>query len=108
MEVGQLIRNRRTELGYTQKYLAELVGTTEATVSRWESGDIANMKRDKIAALARALRIPPAVLMDWEEYDREEIERNDNAYLLYELAQVSDIKNIRICYNLLKQLEGKE
>lgn len=108
MEVGQLIRNRRTELGYTQKYLAELVGTTEATVSRWESGDIANMKRDKIAALARALRIPPAVLMDWEEYDREEIERNDNAYLLYELAQVSDIKNIQICYNLLKQLEGKE
>lgn len=108
MEVGQLIRNRRTELGYTQKYLADLVGTTEATVSRWESGDIANMKRDKIAALARALRIPPAVLMDWEEYDREEIERNDNAYLLYELAQVSDIKNIQICYNLLKQLEGKE
>lgn len=108
MEVGQLIRNRRTELGYTQKYLAELVGTTEATVSRWESGDIANMKRDKIAALARALRIPPAVLMDWEEYDREEIERNDNAYLLYELAQVSDVKNIQICYNLLKQLEGKE
>lgn len=108
MEVGQLIRNRRTELGYTQKYLAELVGTTEATVSRWESGDIANMKRDKIAALARALRVPPAVLMDWEEYDREEIERNDNAYLLYELAQVSDIKNIQICYNLLKQLEGKE
>lgn len=108
MEVGQLIKERRLELGYTQKYLAQLVGTTEATVSRWESGDIANMKRDKIARLASALRIPPAVLMDWEEYDREVVQRDDEAYKLYQLAKDADIRNIEIAYDLLNKLEGKE
>lgn len=35
--------------------------------SEWESGDIANMKRDKIVKLADALNISPAVIMGWEE-----------------------------------------
>lgn len=37
-----------------------------ATISRWESGDIANMRRDRIAALAEALQISPAVIMGWD------------------------------------------
>ena len=64
------------------------------------------MKRDKISALARALEVPPAVLMDWEEYDADRIRKNMEAKRLYDLALVADIKNVEIATDLLKRLEG--
>ena len=105
MRTNDLIRMRRLELDMTMKELAEKVGVSEGTISRWESGDIENMKRDKIAALARALEVPPAVLMDWEEYDAERIQRGREARRLYELALRSDIKNVEIAIDLPKKLE---
>lgn len=76
MEVKDIIKQRRLELGYSMKELGKRVGVSEATISRWESGDIANMKRDKIKALASALQISPASIMGWDEvsktgYDEE-------------------------------------
>jgi transcriptional regulator with XRE-family HTH domain len=97
---------RRLELNMTMKELAQKVGVSEGTISRWESGDIENMKRDKIAALARALEVPPAVLMDWEEYDADRIRKNMEAKRLYDLALVADIRNVEIATDLLKRLEG--
>lgn len=63
MNVKDLIKSKRIEHGYTMKELAEKVGVSEATISRWESGFIATMKQTKIAALARALEISPADLV---------------------------------------------
>lgn len=67
MEVKDIIRNRRAELGLTMKQLADKIGVSEGTISRWESGEIANMKRDKIVLLAEALMISPAVIMGWAD-----------------------------------------
>lgn len=106
MKTNDLIKMRRLDLNMTMKELAIKVGVSEGTISRWESGDIENMKRDKIAALARALDVPPAVLMNWEEYDSERIQRSKEARRLYELALKADIKNVEIVTDLLKRLEG--
>ena len=67
METKDIIKNRRLEIGLTMKQVADAVGVSEGTVSRWESGDIANMRRDKIALLSEILRISPASIMGWEE-----------------------------------------
>ena len=64
--VGELLRKRRNELSLTQRQVANQVGVTEATVSRWESGDIDNMRRDKIAGLANALKVSPLLIMGVE------------------------------------------
>jgi repressor LexA len=61
--VGKIINARRTELDLTQKEVADFVGVSEATVSRWESGQIDNMRRDKIASLATILKISPLAIM---------------------------------------------
>lgn len=66
MEIKDIIKARRIELGYSMRDIAQRVGVSEATVSRWESGDIENMKRDKIKKLADALLISPSVIMGWE------------------------------------------
>lgn len=65
-KVRSILTERRKELGYTMKELAALVGVSEGTISRWESGDIANMRRDRISKLAQALKISPAVIMGWD------------------------------------------
>ena len=67
MEIKDIIKNRRIELGLTLKDIADAVGVSEATVSRWESGEIANMRRDRIFALAKKLDISPLVIMGLEE-----------------------------------------
>lgn len=67
MTSKNLIRDRRIELDLTMKELADLVGVSEGTVSRWESGDIANMKRDRIYKLAKALQISPLALLGWND-----------------------------------------
>lgn len=65
--VGKIIFDRRTALSLTQKDVADYVGVSEATVSRWESGHIDNMRRDRIAKLAKILRISPLVIMGVDE-----------------------------------------
>lgn len=64
MNIKDVIKQKRLECGYTMKELAEKVGVSEATVSRWESGNLATMKHTKIMLLAKALKISPATLFD--------------------------------------------
>ena len=75
MEEGmaQRIKALRQEKGLTLEQVAEVVGVGKSTVRKWETGMIANMKRDKIAALANALGTTPAFLMGWKEPIEEKL-----------------------------------
>lgn len=66
MNFGDKIKALRLELGLTLEEVGQIVGVGKSTVRKWESGQIANMRRDKIALLAKALRVAPATLMGWE------------------------------------------
>lgn len=71
MEKGmaQRIKELRQEKGLTLEQVADVVGVGRSTVRKWETGMIANMRRDKIADLAKALGTTPAYLMGWDEDD---------------------------------------
>ena len=73
MEEGmaQRIKALRQEKGLTLEQVADVVGVGKSTVRKWETGMIANMRRDKIADLAKALGTTPAYLMGWKEEDEE-------------------------------------
>ncbi|MBR2177448.1 MAG: XRE family transcriptional regulator [Clostridia bacterium] len=61
--INSKLKKRRKELGLTMKEVSAAVGVSEGTVSRWESGNIANMGRDKIYALSKVLKMTPAEIM---------------------------------------------
>ncbi len=63
MTIGQIIYNRRKELGLTLEDVGKAVGVGKSTVKKWEDGYISNMKRDKIALLAKVLDMNPVVLV---------------------------------------------
>lgn len=67
VELQEKLKNRRLELGLTLEEVANAVGVSKATVQRWESGNIANMRRDRIGLLSKILRISPLFVMGWEE-----------------------------------------
>ena len=66
-DIGKIIRQRREELHLSQLSVAKFVGVSESTVSRWESGNIANMKRNNIARLAKILQLSPIIFIDVNE-----------------------------------------
>lgn len=67
MEIKDILKNRRLERNMSLKDVADMVGVTISTISRWESGDISNMRRDRIVSYANALAISPSIIMGWEE-----------------------------------------
>lgn len=64
--LSSVIKQRRKELGLTLAQVADMVGVAEATVQRWESGNIKSVRYDKIGKLSEALKVRPESLMNWE------------------------------------------
>lgn len=67
MNVKDIIKNRRLQLNLTMKELSDKVGVSEGTISRWESGEIQNMRRDKVLKLSSALNLEPGDIMGWDK-----------------------------------------
>ena len=76
MELYEKIKYLRAERGLTLEDVGNYVGVGKSTVRKWECGQIANMRRDKIAKLAEVLGVTPAYLMGWEEPARENNNEN--------------------------------
>lgn len=60
--LGQLVRDNREKLGLSLRQLGQRIGTTDTTVMRIESGEIANPRGDVLRALAEALDLTSADL----------------------------------------------
>ena len=69
MELSEIIKARRQELGLSLEDIGRSVGVNRATVMRWESGSIRNIRKDNLLALAEALRTTPGQLMSWTDAD---------------------------------------
>lgn len=67
MNIGERIRDRRTELRLTLEEVAKRAGVGKATICRYEKGVITNIPSDRIERIASALKCTPAFLMGWEE-----------------------------------------
>jgi repressor LexA len=63
MEIKDIIKPRRIKLGLTLEEVGKAVGVSKTTVQRWESGNISNLRRDKIATLAKILDLDPVSLV---------------------------------------------
>ena len=67
MEIGEKIKLRRNELGWTQQQLADKMGyTSKSTIARIEKGNN-DVAQKNIAKFAEVLNVSIAYLMDWTE-----------------------------------------
>lgn len=68
MTTGEIIHDRRVELGMTVDQVALLCGKNRATLYRYESGSIEDIPARVIPSIAAALKTSPAALMGWEDH----------------------------------------
>lgn len=68
MTKGEKIKAARETAGLTQEELGRLCGTTKQTIYKYEMGKVTNIPLERIEAIAKAVGVTPAYLMDWEEY----------------------------------------
>lgn len=118
MDFKDKIRSLRMGLGATLEQVGNEVGVSKATVKRWESGEIANIRRDKIYKLAQALHTTPAYLMGWDDVSTsaaklspEDLQDLDNAYLerIKQIcsAMASDPISIEICDMIVNHMDDE-
>lgn len=68
------MKQSREKQGMTLAELGRKIGKTEATVQRYESGNIKNLKNDTIESIATALNVNPAYLMGWVEENDDKVQ----------------------------------
>ena len=67
MKLHERIKERRLAMGMTLLDVANALGVKEATVQRYESGEIKNPKHRTVLELANIFHCSPSYLMGWEE-----------------------------------------
>lgn len=100
--MAKKIKQLREANNMTLEQVGDIVGVGKSTVRKWETGLIANMRRDKIAKLAEALHTTPAYLMGWEENKGSDGEGA--------LSENTDPYKAKLdeCYNMLNNYGKRE
>lgn len=83
MEMKDKIKELRAARHMTLEDVAKMVGVGKSTVRKWENGDIANMRRDKIYKLATALGTTPGYLMGWDDDNSSSPSAEDKELMEY-------------------------
>lgn len=99
MQMNDVIRRKRRELGLTQEQVAEYLGVSAPAVNKWENGatypDIS-----LVPALARLLKSDPNTLMCF----RESLTREEMAKEMNEVARISQEEGVEAAVTRVRDL----
>ena len=107
MDIGKRIKARRKELGLSAEQVAELMGVSPATVYRYESNYITNMRVDKLTPIAKALNTTEAYLLGWTN----DINQNQNSSqyrMTYYLKALEKDHAIKALFDLVSDLNSEQ
>ena len=95
VRTGKFIAKKRKELNLTQEQLAERLGVSNKTISKWETGkcmpDYAVVK-----SLCEELKISVSELMDGEEADDKSVRVYDDEQILDLLRRTQELEKQKV------------
>lgn len=94
MSLSTVLKSRRKELGLTLNDIAQYMDVSEATVQRWESGNIKSLRQGRVAKLADILNVSPAKLMGWETDGLQPAQDTEGLLDGYSGSKVTDDKEL--------------
>jgi transcriptional regulator with XRE-family HTH domain len=70
MTLGERIKNKRKEKGYSLRELAQIMGYHHSTIGKIENG-LVDLPQSRIEQFASVLGTTPAYLMGWEQEQKK-------------------------------------
>ena len=102
MGIGDKIKQRRMELGWSQRELARKMGYGDnSTLARIEQGKV-DVYQNKIQQFSQVLGVSIAYLMDWEEETPEKIQLNEGEEMLLDLFRRVPAENQQMVLDMIK------
>lgn len=71
IRVGNNIKKYREKKNITLKELGEKIGITEATMQKYEAGNIKTINAERLKEISDALGVPPENLTEWGAGEHE-------------------------------------
>lgn len=99
------IKEQRLKQNKTLLEVAEYVGVKEATLQRYESGEIKNIPHDKITAIAECLNCSPSYLMGWSDNVKDKSTINSKLFSL--INSLTD-EQVKEALNYIDYLKSKD
>lgn len=90
---GVLIKEKRKERGLTLQNVADHLGISKMTVSKWENGQIQNIRRDNLIPLCSLLGLSPVQLIDSVEVEQAITINGFKTQVNYLLHQTKDLSD---------------
>ena len=102
MTLGEKIARQRNELNYTQEQLADILGVSRQSISKWES-DIAYPETDKLIELGKLFDCSMDYLLKEEVTEKSGAQTSDFTEKIKEISRnVMTEKNNRKAKGILK------
>lgn len=77
MDVGKRIKQLRENRKKTLLEVANYLAVSEATVQRYESGNIKNLKLDTVTKISEFLNVNPAYIMGWSDLEEDIVRESE-------------------------------
>lgn len=107
MNIGEKIKQRRKELKWSQRDLAERMGYNHSTITRIETGKI-DIPQSRIVQFAEVLHTDIAYLMGWDEQENgkpnAEDELSENVKLLVDFAKSVPDDKVELVLKLMRTI----
>ena len=103
-DIGDKMYRRRKELGLTLEEVGAAVGVGKSTVRRWENGMIKNMGRDKIAALAKVLKMSPVEFVPGDDRHDDQLSAEDKEML----EALHQNPRLRLLFDRSRKMSGAD
>ena len=68
-KMGMRIHNKRREFDLTLEELGKKLGVQKSAISKWEKGEVVNIKREYIDKMSEIFGVSPQWLMGYEKAD---------------------------------------
>lgn len=104
--IGKFISRKRKEIYLTQEQLAEKLGVSNKTISKWENGKCMP-DYSVVKELCKELGITVAELMDGEESDKTSVRTYDDKQIIDLLKKTQELEQQKhILYGVLLIIMG--
>ena len=87
--IGNYIREKREQKGWSQEHLAELVGVSQRTIHSWENSKVANIKLCNLKNIANAFEV--SELEVFHGKDMPELDSNTKEHFGQDLLPVLEV-----------------